>query len=126
VAGTAALFWTVLTAGIPVASAAPADWPTYQFDNARTGFNSAETTITPANSPNLTVLWSLQAPGNPNAISVQPVVVNNTIYWGSWNGHEYATTFSGEKVSSQDLHDLGQTSGCSPPTVGVASTATLS
>jgi polyvinyl alcohol dehydrogenase (cytochrome) len=124
VVGTAVLLWAALVAGIPVASAASGDWPTYQFDNARTGFNSDETTLSSSNVANLTVHWSLQAPGNPNSIFAQPVVANGKIHWGSWNGNEYAVNLSGGNVWSANL---GQTvdNACDPPVVGVASTPTV-
>ncbi len=123
---------TVLSAGlapsIPIASAASSsDWPTYQLNNGRAGFNSAETTITSANAANLKVHWKIQASGSPNAISAQPVVANGTIYWGSWDGLERANSLSGSKVWSTAHGALGQTSdsSCDPPVVGVASTATV-
>jgi hypothetical protein len=42
---TAVLLWAALGAGIPAASAGTGDWPTYLSSNARTGFNSNETTL---------------------------------------------------------------------------------
>jgi polyvinyl alcohol dehydrogenase (cytochrome) len=124
-AGTAVLFLAALAAGIPAASAGTGDWPTYLFSNARTGFNSNETTLSPSNVANLKVHWALKASGNPNVISDQPVVANGTIYWGSWNGNLEATTLSGGNIWSKYL---GQTTvpGCNPfATQGVASTPTV-
>src|SRR5260370_36563748 len=73
VAGTVILLWIAFVSSVPIALAAAGDWPTYLFNNARTGFNSAETTITRANVANLKVHWTFQASGNLNAITAQPV-----------------------------------------------------
>src|SRR5437867_2274105 len=40
------------------ASGSSGDWPTYLRDNARTGFNSAETAITATTVQNLKVHWT--------------------------------------------------------------------
>ena len=97
------------------------NWPTYLINNARSGFNGAETIINPTTAPKLKLHWTYTASG---AISTQPVVVNGLIYWGSWDGDEHATNLSGTQVWATNL---GQTtdSNCTPPTVGVASTATV-
>src|SRR2546421_9056006 len=87
----ALLLWlTVLPNGQP-AQAAAGDWPTYQFNNARTGYNSAETAINPSTGPNLKQHWARSIPA---AVSSQPVEANGTIYWGSWDGNEHATQLS--------------------------------
>jgi polyvinyl alcohol dehydrogenase (cytochrome) len=121
---------SVLSIGTPAAASADrrsTDWPTYQLNNARVGFNSAERIITSANAANLKVHWTIQVPGSPNAISAQPVVAHGKIYWGSWDGFEHATSLSGTAAWSPDHGYLGQTSdkNCNPPVVGVASTATV-
>ncbi|MFZ0891592.1 MAG: PQQ-binding-like beta-propeller repeat protein, partial [Thermoplasmata archaeon] len=73
----------VLGEGYP----APVNWPTYLFDPERTGANLAEHTIAPSNISHLQQLWTI--PTNGSDFS-SPIVVNNTVYFGSWNGYEYA------------------------------------
>lgn len=104
------------------AHAAPSDWSMFQNGLERTGYNGNETTINPSTAPNLKVHWSNQAPGS---VSSQPVVVNNTIYWGSWDGLEHATDVTtGTDTWTQQI---GQTAGCTPKHPrGVISTATIS
>ncbi|GAC1401916.1 MAG: hypothetical protein NVS4B12_13170 [Ktedonobacteraceae bacterium] len=91
----------------------------FQGDLGRSGYNGAETTITPANALQLKLKWQVQAAGG---ISSQVVAANGMLYWGSWDGFEHATDLSGKPVWA---FNLGQTSvsTCNPPTVGVASTA---
>jgi len=101
--------------------AASGRWPTYLHDDGRSGFNSAETIINPSSAPHLKLHWSYPAGGT---ITAQPVEANGMIYWGSWDGFEHATNLAGTQVWQQNL---GQTTNmnCSPPTAGVASTATV-
>jgi polyvinyl alcohol dehydrogenase (cytochrome) len=118
---------TAVLAGAPLTGAgaqASGDWPTYLNNGARTGYNSAETTITPSTASSLVQLWSDHAGG---AVSAEPVQVNGVVYYGSWDGHEYA----GDAATGAQLWQspyLGQSSPTTctnPPTVGVASTAAV-
>lgn len=97
------------------------DWSMYQGDMGRSGFNAAETTITPANASKLKLHWTHSAGGS---ISSQVAAVNGMLYWGSWDGIEHATNLSGADVWTANL---GQTtdSACNPVTVGVSSTAAV-
>ena len=99
----------------------PGDWPGYMLDNS--SFNQDETRINPATASQLHIYWKYHAQGS---ITTQPVVVNNMIYWGSWDGFEHATTLDGKQVWSTNI---GATSDndpdCDPSSVGVASTATI-
>lgn len=103
------------------AQAAAGDWPTYLMDNGRSGYNSAETIINATTAPNLKLHWTHTSAG---AISTQPVEANGLIYWGSWDGYEHATNLNNTTVWTRNI---GQTTdaSCNPPTVGVASTATI-
>src|SRR6266851_2512263 len=104
-----------------VETASAGDWPMYQDDLGRSGFNAAETTITPGNASKLKLHWTNTAGGG---ISSQVAAVNGTLYWGSWDGIEHATNLSGKDIWTANL---GQTtdSACNPPTVGVSSTAAV-
>jgi polyvinyl alcohol dehydrogenase (cytochrome) len=104
------------------ALAAPGDWPTYVFDNGRSGFNSSETSINPTTASHLKLHWTHTAAG---AITTQPVEANNLIYWGSWDaGFEHATNLTNGHVWTIPLGTTTDTS-CNPVSVGVASTSTV-
>jgi len=112
-------------AGAPLSGAgaqASGDWPTYLNNGARTGYNSAETAVTATTVPHLTQRWADTVGG---AVSAQPVQINGVVYYGSWDGNEYAVNAAtGRRLWSAFL---GQTTftNCYPPTLGVASTATV-
>ena len=112
-------------AGAPLSGAGAqtsGDWPTYLNNAARTGYNSAETVVTPATAPDLTQLWADTAGG---AVSAEPIQVNGVVYYGSWDGHEHAVNAAtGTQRWSAFLGQLNDTN-CNPPTLGVASTATV-
>lgn len=97
------------------------DWTTYLGNNLRTGFNAAESTLTPGNVGSLKLQWSQFAAGG---VSVEPVEANGVVYWGSWDGSEHAFTIGGKRLWDTNI---GQTSvsGCRPSTVGVTSSATI-
>lgn len=107
------------------ASSASGAWTTYLETNARSGFNQAETTITASSAPNLKLHWSAPVDGNfyVKSVSVQPVVANGLIYWGSWDGNEHATNLNGVQVWETGL---GYTfdSQCNN-LAGIASTGTV-
>jgi outer membrane protein assembly factor BamB len=115
----------VVFAGLPLTRAgaqALGDWPTYLNNEGRTGYNGAETTITPSTALNLTRLWTGSA---GSAVSAEPVQVNGVVYYGSWDGYERAAdAATGTQLWSAYL---GQTTdaNCNPPTVGVAGAATV-
>jgi len=97
------------------------DWPTYLENNVRTGYNSAETAINATTAPNLKLKWTYPT---GHDISVQPVVANGQVYFGAWDGNEYATDLTGKKIWSAPI--AGQTPNCSGSQIfGVVSTATI-
>ncbi|HLQ29451.1 MAG TPA: PQQ-binding-like beta-propeller repeat protein [Ktedonobacteraceae bacterium] len=118
------IVYTVLV-NVPIQHAyavAGGAWPTYLGDNARNGYNANEKIINPNTAPNLKVHWTFHTGGS---ISTQPVEYNGQIYFGSWDGNEYATDLNGRKIWSTFI---------SPPTpdcqginrtFGVTSTATI-
>lgn len=110
-----------LAASPQPARAAVEDWRTYLAGLGRTGFSPAKTAITASSAPSLRLRWTAVSAG---AASAEPVVANGVIYWGSWDGHERATTSRGALLWSRNL---GTTSAanCLPPAAGVASTATV-
>lgn len=56
------------------------DWSAYQDGNARTGFNSAETVITPSTVSSLKPKWTDTSSGSN--VSAQPVTTGGMVYWG--------------------------------------------
>lgn len=106
----------------PVRAATANDWPTYLDGLSRTGFGSGETVITASSVPSMRLRWTATSAG---AASAEPVAVGGVVYWGSWDGHERATTSSGTlSWSSRSLGTFASTK-CRPSSVGVASTATV-
>lgn len=109
------------SAATPAAVAANGNWSTYLYEHNHSGFNDAETVITPSSVSNLHEYWHFTSNGS---ISSQPIEVNGRIFFGSWDGNEYALDLNGNLLWSQYL---GQTydSHCKMPEVGVGSTATV-
>ena len=111
-------------AGSSAVDADAGNWPTYQFSLSRSGFNGADTTINPSSASHLKLHWMDTTAG---AISAQPVVANNVIYWGSWNdGLEHATDLKGNTLWATALGTTTDNkSHCYPTHAGVSSTATV-
>lgn len=106
---------------VPIhAWAASGDWPTYVFDNGRSGFNGSETIINSLTAANLKLKWIHTT---ASTISTQPTVANGVIYWGSWDGYEHATNLDNSKLWALNLGTSA--AACSQSPIGVASTATI-
>ncbi len=101
--------------------AAPGDdWPTYLHDTQRTAA-SREALLSPTNAGQLGRLWRFKTGGG---IAASPIIVNNTVYIGSWDGYEYALdSLTGyQKWKTY----LGKTAGnCDPALIGITSSATV-
>jgi outer membrane protein assembly factor BamB len=119
----------VVLAGVPLsaagaAGAAPSsgNWSTYLYNGARSGYNSAETVITPTTAKHLALLWTDTAGG---AISAEPIQVNGVVYYGSWDGYERAVDAATGALQWKAF--LGQTTdtNCTPETLGVANAPAL-
>ncbi len=99
-----------------VAPSDGANWTTYLFDAGRSGANLLERTISPANVSGLVQRWSL--PENGSDFSA-PIVVGGLLYYGSWNGYEYAVNVTNGTVLWSDF--LG-TDPCGYSPMGISST----
>jgi polyvinyl alcohol dehydrogenase (cytochrome) len=87
-----------------------ANWPMFGRDLAGTHFNPDETVLTPATVSQLKPKWIFQTEGD---VSSQPTVVDGVVYFGSWDGKEYAVDAkTGQKIWE---HDCG-----SPARAGAA------
>jgi outer membrane protein assembly factor BamB len=111
----------VVQAAMSQQFATPGDSPTYMDNPERSGYNSAETIINQTSARNLKLHWRYHAGGS---ISSEPVVANRTVFWGSWDGYEHATSLDGKQAWQTFL---GKTTdyNCHPHSAGVASTATV-
>ena len=96
---------------------------TYRGDLGRSGNYPSQTGVTAANVATLKTHWT-DGTGNAVGSYAQPIVANNLIYWGDWNGVEHATNFSGQDAwtvpTAQNID-----SHCSPSVAGISGTATL-
>lgn len=105
----------------PVPQIEPGDWPGYLMGNS--GYNAGEVRITNTTVSALHLMWTEHARGG---VTAQPVVVDNVVYWGSWDGYEHATTLDGKSLWSTYLGvNSDAADGCDPDSAGVASTATI-
>ncbi|HLI05155.1 MAG TPA: PQQ-binding-like beta-propeller repeat protein [Ktedonobacteraceae bacterium] len=98
------------------------DWTMYLHDIQRTGASS-ETILSPANIGELEKVWSFKTGGT---IASQPIIVDQTVYVGSWDGYEYALNALTGAVKWKTY--LGQTIGrsdCNPQKAGVSSSAAV-
>ena len=113
-------------AGLPLNEAGAqtsGDWPTYLNNTARSGYNGAETLITPSTASNLTQLWADPSGG---AVSAEPVQDNGVVYYGSWDGYERAVDpAAGTQLWATYLGQSTDTSCASPLTLGVVNTPTV-
>lgn len=98
------------------------DWPTYLHDTQRTAAGTEEMALSPSIVGRLTLLWSYKT---GDALVSSASIVRNIVYIGSWDGYEYALDAATGRLHWKAY--LGQTSApdCSPPKLGVSSTATV-
>ena len=72
----------------------------FGHDIAGTHYNPAEKILTPENISRLKPKWIFETGGD---VSSQPIVVNGIVYFGSWDGKEYAVdSFTGKKIWEYD------------------------
>lgn len=84
------------------------DNTTYLGSNARTGYDAAETAITPATAASLAEVWSAQSQGN-NFVSSQVITSAGVAFWGDDGGYEHATDVAtGTQLWSAPLGVLEQ------------------
>ena len=108
-----------LIGGAARASADGGAWPKYLHDNGGSGF-SLDGGITATTAPNLKPLggWPLALGAT---ISAQPVLANNLLYVGAWDGNEYAITPSGGIKWKRFLGITTKGKACQYP-IGIAGT----
>src|SRR5437868_4198024 len=80
----------------PANGQSSADWPLYGRDLAGSHYNPNEKQLTPATVRRLKVKWIFETGAD---VSSQPTVVNGVVYFGSWDGKEYAVNAkTGEQI----------------------------
>ena len=98
-------------------------WTMYGANLARTGF-VLDTAITPANVAGLKPAWTDQSGGS---IFSQPIGANGLVYWGAFDGYEYAANpRTGSQVWKTFVGQLKLPSACDtqvPNPLGVSGTA---
>src|SRR6185503_14179104 len=67
--------------------AAASDWPMYGRDLVGSHYNPHEKQLTPATVARLKPKWIFETGGD---VSAQPTVVGGVVYFGSWDGKQYA------------------------------------
>lgn len=105
---------------LPASGLAGSDWTKYLHDNAGSGF-TGETAITATNASRL----SLRAgwPMHGGLISVQPIVYNNRVFWGSWDGFMNAAPLSGSAYNWSLNFGFNANASCG--SAGISSTADI-
>jgi outer membrane protein assembly factor BamB len=105
------------------------DWPQFMLNNSHSSYNTAETSITPANVADLQPVWRWTAPASPNsatnALYPTPVSVDGVIYIGANDGEFYAVNEATRKVLWS--RSLGIVPGieCNSVPMGFVSSATV-
>ena len=110
------------------ASVVSSNWTSYMNGNnsgfnASVGFSSSHATITARERVDAHGRCGPRTSDGP--VFAEPIVANGTVYWGSFDGYERATSTSGTLVWKTFLGTTTPPAGtCDPPSAGVASTAT--
>jgi hypothetical protein len=99
----------------------PTQVATYRGDLGRTGYYPAETALTTSNVVGLKQHWV--AKGGTGSFA-QPIVANNLVYWGDWNGLEHATTLAGTDAWTYPT-GTNTDASCLPAEAGISGTVTI-
>ncbi len=111
-----------VTVAAPTPTASNAnDWTTYGFGPDHTFNNPNETTLSVASAPSLQLQWT---GSGPEGISGQAIVVQGSVYWGSWDGFVHAATLAGAQYWATYVGQ-NNVATCQPPSAGVAGTPTF-
>ncbi|MFY9558070.1 MAG: PQQ-binding-like beta-propeller repeat protein [Blastocatellia bacterium] len=84
------------TKGVSGNGSAASDWPMFGRDLAGSHYNPNEKQLTPATVSRLKPKWVFETGGD---VSSQPTVVAGVVYFGSWDGKQYAVdSKTGSKI----------------------------
>jgi outer membrane protein assembly factor BamB len=100
-------------------------WPTYLGEVTRDSASpSSQTTLSSADASQLTEIWYDKMGG---FLDAEPVMTNNTVYVGSYNGYEYAVNATtGSQVWKTYVGQVDDLSCAGATSAGVTSSATVS
>ena len=98
------------------------DWPTYMGEVTRNGANHQETTLSAADAPNLTELWT-RVTGFAQS---EPVVEHGTVYLGATDGYEYAFNSTTGRLLWKTFIGQVLQPNCENMLQGITSSATIS
>ena len=101
------------------------DWTSYLQGNDHSGFGMGESWLTPTSAPLLHLAWQTADSGPYHGVFSQPVVVNGTVYWGSFDGYERATDAAGHLLWQTYVGETVDPSCSDPSQAGISSTATV-
>lgn len=120
-AALAAIVTLALAATPAVAWAPPdrTDWTQYQYDLAGSGDNHAARALNPRTVATLHPGWTVKGGGS---VSAQPLVVDDVVYWGSWDGVMHATSVRTQAALWSVALGFSTCPTCNPKVVGLAST----
>lgn len=105
-------------------AASSGDYPMFLGNLTHSGDNTNETIINPSTAHSLALAWKFTA---GIGIVSSPVVVGGVLYFGAWDGYEYAVNISThQQIWKQYLGITQQTKVCYGGHVGVSSTASVS
>jgi outer membrane protein assembly factor BamB len=108
------------------------DWDGYLMDATNSAYNAHETTLSPQMMAHLRLVGMFDVGQNipsKDAVSTSVVSAGNTLYFGSWNGYEYAvdaTTFALRWRQYLGITTPPAADQCFPASAGVSSNAVLS
>jgi outer membrane protein assembly factor BamB len=108
-----------------------ADWPGALFNPQNSSYNDLETTLTPTNVNQLALAADFTVDtGTPftDTISTSIISVDGVLYFGSWNGYEYAVNAQTYQVLWKQFLGIDTppaSQNCAPASVGVASNPTI-
>ena len=97
-----------------------AAWPTYMGDPERTGANHLETALGPTTVSDLQELWQVQSSGSDFSA---PIVVNGTVFFGSWDGNETAVNATDGSILWSTFLGTDAACGGGYSPMGISSTA---
>jgi polyvinyl alcohol dehydrogenase (cytochrome) len=86
----------------PAYAQSSGDWPQFMLNNSHSSYNTAATSITPANVADLQPVWRWTVPASPNSATTglypTPVSVDGVLYIGANDGEFYAVNEATRKV----------------------------
>lgn len=109
-----------------------ADWDGYLMDATNSAYNATETTLSPQTMAHLRLVGMFDVGKNipsKDAVSTSVVSAGNTLYFGSWDGYEYAinaTTFALRWRQFLGITTPPAADQCFPASAGVSSNAVIS